>query len=128
MCPAPGAVGRPGLGVIADREAVVQFALLQHLADDRVHQDHDRVQISVGQVERQRHEIVAFLHAPGREGQQLVVAVPAALDGLEIVRLAGQDGPEPGASALDVDDHAGQFAGGNVGQALLLEADAGAGG
>ncbi len=95
---------------------------------NRVHEDHRGVAILVGEVERERHELVALLHAPGREREELVVAVAAAFDRLEVVRLAGQCVAEPRPAALDVDDHAGQLARGDIGDSLLLEADAGAGG
>ena len=58
----------------------------------------------------------------------MVVAVAAALDALEIVALGGLDAAQTGAAAHDVEDHAGQLSACDVGDALLLQADTGAGG
>ena len=58
----------------------------------------------------------------------MVVAVAAALGALEVVALGGLDVAETGAAAHDVEDHAGQLGAGAVGNALLLQADSGAGG
>ena len=52
----------------------------------------------------------------------------AALDGLEIIGLAGLDGSQSGASAGHVHDEGGQFGAGHVGNAFLHEADARGGG
>ena len=57
----------------------------------------------------------------------MVVSVSASLGGLEIVGLAGLDGAQTGSATHHVDDEAGQLGAGDVGDAFLLEADAGAG-
>ena len=68
------------------------------------------------------------LDGGGGEDDEVVVTVAAALGGLEVVALAGLDGAEAGAAAHDVHDDAGQLGAGYVGDALLLQGDAGGGG
>ena len=52
----------------------------------------------------------------------------AALDRLKIVALGGADVPQAGAAALHVDDDARHMAAGHVGNGLLHQRDAAAGG
>ena len=51
----------------------------------------------------------------------------AALDGLEIIRLGGLDPAQARAAALDIDDQRREVARRDIGQALTLQRDAGAG-
>ena len=58
----------------------------------------------------------------------MIVAVAAALDALKVVALGGLDIAQTGAAAHDVQNDAGYLSAGAVGDALLLQADAGRGG
>ena len=60
----------------------------------------------------------------GGEHDGPVVAVAAAARGLEVVGLGRGDVAQAGAAAHHVDDDRGQLVGRQVGDALLLEADA----
>ena len=119
----------PGLLLRVDLEVhhLGHFDRLHHLGDDAVGQEEDGHAVLLGLVEGEHHDVDGLLHGGGSVGQQMVVAVAAALDALEVVALGGLDVAEAGAAAHDVEDHAGQLGAGAVGDALLLEADAGAG-
>ena len=101
--------------------------LLHHLAYDAVGEDHGRVAVLERQFEGEVHEVRHLLHRRGCEGDEAVVAVAAALDGLEIIRLAGLDGSESRAAAHAVEHNAREFGSGDVGHAFLHEGDTRAG-
>ena len=124
--PAFGAGDGPGLLVVRRPHETVEVDRLHHLAEDAVAEDDDRVAVLVRQVEGERHDLRQLLHRRGREDDGAVVAVTAAARGLEVVRLGPGDAPHTGAAAHDVDDDGGQLVGHQVGDALLLEAHAGA--
>ena len=81
-----------------------------------------------GIVERLIDQVAGLLQCRGSVYNELIVAVAAALDRLEIVALGRLDPAQSRAGAHDIDDYAGHVAGRNVGDSLLLEADSGAGG
>ena len=58
----------------------------------------------------------------------MVAAVAATLDRLEVIGLRGVDAAQAGAGTGDVDNQPRQFAPGHIGDPLLLQGDAGAGG
>ena len=58
----------------------------------------------------------------------MVVAVAAALGGLEVIALRSLDAAEARASAHDVENHGRKPCTGHVGNTLLLEGNTGAGG
>ena len=103
-----------------------QHDLLHHLADHAVRENHHRIAIFERQIESQRHEIVHLLHGIGRQHDQMVIAVPAALDGLKIVGLRRLDRTEPRTSPRHVDHHARQLGPGQIAQPLAHQTDAGA--
>ena len=84
------------------------------------------VAVSVGEIEGERGEVGHFLNGIGRDDQRAVVAVAAAFDHLDVVALFGRDVAETGTAAHDVGDDAGEFGSGQVAEAFLHEADAGA--
>ena len=107
---------------------VVNHNLLHHLADDTIGEDGDRVAVLEGQVEAQLHEVVHLLHRRGGQRDETVVAVAAALGGLEIVGLGGLDGAETRTAAHDVDAQSGQLGACNIGKTLLHQGESRGGG
>ena len=121
--------GGPGLGFFGRLvlDHLRHFDRLHHLGDDAVEQEQNGDAVLLGLLIGEHHRVHDLLDGGGRVGQQVVVAVAAALGGLEIVALGGLDVAEAGTAAHDVQDHAGQLSAGDVGDALLLQGDAGAG-
>ena len=70
--------------------------------------------------------VVHLLHRVGREDDQVEVAVPAALAGLEIVALRRLDRAQSRAAALAVHDKARKLGPGQIAQPLGHQTDAGA--
>ena len=101
---------------------------LHHLGDDAVSEEEDRHAVLFCLVKGKHHDVDGFLNGRRGIGQQVVVAVAAALDALEVVALRGLDVAEAGAAAHDVQDNAGELCTRAVADAFLLQADAGAGG
>ena len=120
----------PGLGLGIDLEVdhLGHFDRLHHLGDDAVSQEQHGHAVLLRLLKGEHHDVDGLLHGGGSVGQQVVVAVAAALDALEIVALGGLDVAETGAAAHDVQDHARETGAGAVGNALLLQRNAGAGG
>ena len=101
-----------------------QYHLLHHLSDDAVAQYHHRVAVAEGQRETEVDKVGHLLHTGGSQHDDVVVAVASAARRLEVVALTGLDGAQAWASALYVDDEAGQFGTGHVRDALLHQGDA----
>ena len=119
--------GRPGL--LGEGGGILHLGQRDRLHDLPQHtvaEDHDGQAVSLRLVERIIHKVDALLHGAGAVHQHLIVAVTAALHRLEIVSLRGLDAAETGTRAHHVDDDAGKLRAADVGDALLLQADAGA--
>ena len=101
---------------------------LHHLTDDTVGKQHDGGAVLVGKIERVVHKIDGLLYGGGSQDYHVIVAVTAALGGLEIIALRGLNGAQTGAAAHHVADNAGQLGACDVAYALLLKADARGGG
>ena len=97
---------------------------LHHLPDVAVGQHHHGVAVLIGKIESQGRQVGHFLHRGGRQHQDAVVAVAAALDDLVVIALLGRDVSQPRTGAHDVRDHARQLRSGDVANTLLHQADA----
>src|SRR5208337_2387932 len=60
---------------------------LLHLPKHRIRKDHSRHPVEVGKIKGKHGKIVHLLDRRGSEDNDVVSAVPPALDGLEIIRL-----------------------------------------
>ena len=117
----PGLIGHGGIVVH------LQLHRLHHLADEAVRQDDDGGAVLVGGVKGLGHQITGLLDGRGGVDHAVVIAVAAALGGLEVVALGGLDIAEAGAAAHHVDDNAGDLRGSAGGNAFLLQGDSGGG-
>ncbi len=122
MAGGPGLAGK-ALGI----ERLREDDALHHLADESVGEDENGNPVFFGDGEGFVGEIGSVLHALGGEDDRVIVAVAAAAGGLEIVALAGRDAAEAGAGAGHVDDDGGKIGAAEVGDAFLLQGNAGAG-
>ena len=98
--------------------------LLHHLAHDAVGENHGRRAVLEREVKAKRHKVGHLLHAGRSQHYQVVVAVAAALRGLEIIGLRGLDGAETGAAAHHIYYKGGQLGCGDIAYAFLHQADA----
>ena len=105
-----------------------QLHFLHHRAQAAVHQYQYGAAVALGVLGGLVDDVHGLLYGVGREHQHTEAAVAGGLGGLQVILLGGLDGAEAGAAALHVHDHRRQLGGGEVGYALALEADAGAGG
>ena len=71
--------------------------------------------------------VVHLLHGIGREDDQLVIAVAAALDGLEVIALRRLNGTQTGPAALAIDDQARQLGACQITDTLGHQRNTGAG-
>ena len=101
---------------------------LHHLCHDTVSQHQHGNSVLLRLVIGEHQRVDSFLNGGGSVGDEVVVTVAAALGGLEIVTLGGLNAAEAGAAAHNVENYAGELCASAVGDTLLLEADAGAGG
>ena len=102
-----------------------KFDGFHHLAKHAVAAHNDGGAVLIGQVEAQVNQVDHFLDGGRCQGEGAIVAVSAAACGLEIVRLRRLNGAEARAAAHHVDDHAGQFASGDVADAFLHKGNTG---
>ena len=123
-----GAGGGPGEFPALDRAHGRQFDRFHHLADRPVQQQAGDGEIFLRQVEGQRQQIHRFLDRGRRQHDGMVIAMPAALADLVVIALRGGDVAQARPAAHHVDQHHRYFRAGDIGQALLHQADAGAGG
>ena len=65
----------------------MKFHGFHQLPDLGISQDHDGISIQVGKVEGVVHKVGHFLNGSGRKHDAMIVAMPAPLDSLKIVRL-----------------------------------------
>ena len=100
---------------------------LHNLTEQTVAQNADGRAVFVRLVKGIIENVDCLLNGAGSVSQKLVVAVSAALDRLKIVALRSKYSAETGTAAHHVDDDAGQLGARYVGNALLLQAYAGAG-
>ena len=128
MVPGSPAAGGPGLLRELPGGALLPDDGLHHLADEAVRQKDHGVAVLVGDVKGLLGQIHRLLDVGGGQDHGAVIAVSTAPGGLEIVPLGGLDGPQARAAPHDVHHHGGQLAGGQIADALLLQADAGGGG
>ena len=101
---------------------------LHHLPDKTVGQHDCRVAVFVREIEGQHGKVGHLLYRGRRQHDIAVVAVAAAFHHGEIVALFRPDVAEARSAAHYIDDHAGQFGAGEVGNAFLHEAEARPGG
>jgi hypothetical protein len=73
-----------------------QFGRLHHLAQAAVQQQHHDGAVLFGQVESLHGQVDGLLHAGRGQGDDLVVAVPAAVHDLVVIALGGAMLPRPG--------------------------------
>ena len=122
------AAGRPAALVVGLDLLFGEGDRLHHLAEHPVRKDHRGHAVAVGEVERVKHHVDHLLDGGGGEDEHMQVAVAGGAGGLPVVGLGGLDAAEPRASALDVDDQAGQVGARQVGDPLRFEGDARGGG
>ena len=108
----PGLVRNLGL-------AVGEVKRFHHLADETISKDDGRIAILVGEIESKDGEVGHLLYGRGRKYKIAVTAVASAFDHGKVIALLGGDVAEAGASAHDIDDDAGQFGAGTIGDAFL---------
>lgn len=101
----------PGLllGVDLEVNHLGHLNRLHHLGDDAVGQEKDGHPVLLRLFKGEHHNIDCFLYRGGGVGQQMVVAVSAALDALKIVALRGLDIAQTGAAAHNVENDAGKL-------------------
>ena len=104
-----------------------QLHRLHHLAHRPVGQDHGDHSVLVRQIKALDRQAGHLLDRRRGQDDLAHIAVAAALDGLEIIRLGGLDPAQARAAALDIDDQRREVARRDIGQALALQRDAGAG-
>ena len=105
-----------------------QLHALPHLGEGGVAEEDDGVAVLLRQLEALLHQLAELLDGVGCQDQVAVVAVAAALDGLEIIALGRQDLAVGGAGAHDLHDDGGQIRRGHVAHGLLAQAEARTGG
>ncbi|MPN37126.1 hypothetical protein SDC9_184642 [bioreactor metagenome] len=98
---------------------------LHHLTDQTIRQHHHGIAVLVGDVERLLYEVHGLLNVGGSQNNGAVVAVAAAAGGLEIVALSRLNGAQARTAAHAVDDDGGQLSARKIGDALLLQGNAG---
>ena len=109
-------------------DVVAGVEFLHALSDSTVGEDEDGVAIFEGDIPSVEDEVVHFLHAGGSEGVELIVTVTTALYALEIVALRRLDGAKTGTATHYVNNQAGNFGAGEVGETFLHQRDSGRGG
>ena len=111
-----------------ERRTAGQLHALPHFADGGVTEEDDGVAVLLRQLEALLHQLAELLDGVGGQDQVAIVAVAAALDGLEVVTLGRQDLAVGGAGPHDLHDDSGQIRRGHVAESLLAQAEARTGG
>ena len=107
-------------------DEVLELDALDHLADGGVGRDQHGVAVLLRQLEGGGHHVAVFLHGGRRQHDRAVVAVAAAAGHLPVVALSLRDVAETGADAHDVDDDRRKIRRDQIGDALLIQREAGA--
>ena len=106
----------------------MQLERLHHLSNETIGQDDSGIAIFVREFEGQDREIGHLLYRGGGECKIAIVAVASALNHGKVIALLGSDVSQPRAAPHHVNNHAGEFGARQVGDALLHQAQTGAGG
>ncbi len=121
-----GACPRLLLGIDLEIDHIGHLNRLHHLSDDAVCDEQHGDAVLLCLVVCEHHDVNCFLNGGGCVSQQVVVAVAAALNCLEVVALRCLNVAEAGAAAHYVQDNAGKHCACAVGDTFLLQGDAGA--